>query len=128
MTKAISTQEYYQAYAHLLLANVHAPRFRPVVVVTDLIDDWTIHWLDRRRICTFACPDRGTALAIIDCLIAGACANQVHLVVRARVLGILAILGMHGYTLLTFSAVVLQIPVTQTVCWHKTCQSSSGVP
>ncbi|KAK9809507.1 hypothetical protein WJX73_005567 [Symbiochloris irregularis] len=68
--KAVTTTEYYQAYAHLLLANVHSPKQRPVAVVTDLMDDWSIHWLDRRRICTFAAPDRATALAVIDCLIA----------------------------------------------------------
>lgn len=56
----------YEAAAQLVLANHHAPKLRPVVVLTDLRDSWRLLWLDGRAVVVTVCSSRGEALWMIE--------------------------------------------------------------
>jgi len=56
--------------AALLLANIHAPDFRPAITLTDLQDSHSIFWLDRFSIMYYAAPDAATAWALTNALLA----------------------------------------------------------
>lgn len=50
-----------QAMAALLLANIHAPDFKPAITLTDLRDSHSIFWLDGFTNMYYAAPDAATA-------------------------------------------------------------------
>ena len=58
-----------QAMAALLLANIHAPDFKPATTLTDLRDRHTIFWLDGFSIMYYAAPDAATAWALTKALL-----------------------------------------------------------
>ncbi|KAL0019266.1 hypothetical protein WJX77_007151 [Trebouxia sp. C0004] len=71
-TDAVGTQSKAacQAMAALLLANIHAPDFRPAITLTDLQDSHSIFWLDGFSIMYYAAPDAATAWALTNALLA----------------------------------------------------------
>ncbi|DBA90552.1 TPA: hypothetical protein ACH3X1_003800 [Trebouxia sp. C0004] len=58
-----------QAMAALLLANIHAPDFKPAITLTDLKDSHSIFWLDGLSIMYYAAPDAATAWALAKALL-----------------------------------------------------------
>lgn len=55
--------------AALLLANIHAPDFKPAITLTDLRDRHAIFWLDGFSIMYYAAPDAATAWALTKALL-----------------------------------------------------------
>lgn len=58
-----------QAMAALLLANIHAPDFKPAVTLTDLKDRHIIFWLDGFNVIHYEAPDAATAWALTKALL-----------------------------------------------------------
>lgn len=63
--KAPVHDDTYQAMVILLLANILNPKFKPLVVLTDLRDSWVFFWLDRQCIWHSA-QDRPVAAGILE--------------------------------------------------------------
>lgn len=59
-----------QAMAQLLAANILSRQHRPVVVVTDLKEDWRLLWVDKATIMVGTCSGSAAAVAIIQTLLA----------------------------------------------------------
>ena len=59
-----------QAMAALLLANIHAPHFKPAITLTDLKNTHSIFWLDGLSIMYYAAPNAATAWALTKALLA----------------------------------------------------------
>lgn len=66
LKKVIEPGTVYQAMAQLLVANMHAPTKKPVVVLTDLRDDWHIYWMDGNKLYTYTPESRFVAVAAIE--------------------------------------------------------------
>ena len=66
---SIQSKAACQAMAALLLANIHAPDFKPAITLTDLKDKHSIFWLDGFSIMYFAAPDAATAWALTKALL-----------------------------------------------------------
>lgn len=62
------SDDTYQAMVILLLANILNPKFKPVVVLTDLRDSWVFFWLERQCIWHSA-QDRSVAAGILEDMI-----------------------------------------------------------
>ena len=58
--------------AALLLANIHAPDFKPAITLTDLRDRHSIFWLDGFSIMYYAAPDAAQHTVLARTLV-GAC-------------------------------------------------------
>ena len=63
--KAPVRDDTYQAMVILLLANIVNPKFKPVVVLTDMHDSWVFFWLERQCIWHSA-QDRPDAVGILE--------------------------------------------------------------
>ena len=63
--KAPVHSDSYQAMVTLLLANSLNPKFKPVVVLTDLRDSWVFFWLEQQCIWHSA-QDRPAAAGILE--------------------------------------------------------------
>ena len=50
----------------LLVANIHTPAHQPVMVHTDLRDEWHIYWMDGSKLYTYTPASRFAAVAIIE--------------------------------------------------------------
>lgn len=50
----------------LLVANIHTPSQQPVMVHTDLRDEWHILWMDRNILWTYVPATRFEAVAIVE--------------------------------------------------------------
>ena len=66
---SIQSRAACQAMAALLLANIHAPDFKPAITLTDLRDRHSIFWLDGFSIMYYAAPDAATAWALTRALL-----------------------------------------------------------
>ena len=66
---SIQSKAACQAMAALLLANLHAPDFKPAITLTDLKDTHSIFWLDGFSIMYYAAPDAATAWALTKALL-----------------------------------------------------------
>jgi hypothetical protein len=65
LKKQITSQNVYQAACQLVLASLSSD-FRPIVVLSDLRDDWRIFWLDQRTMWVGKLAGRGAALSVIQ--------------------------------------------------------------
>lgn len=54
----------------LLAANIISRELRPLVVVTDLNEEWRLLWVDKATIMLGSCPGSAVAMAIIQALVA----------------------------------------------------------
>ena len=50
----------------LLIANIHTPLHQPVMVHTDLKDEWIIFWMDGNILWTYMPATRFEAVALIE--------------------------------------------------------------
>ena len=66
---SIQSKAACQAMAALLLANIHAPDFKPAITLTDLGDRHSIFWLDGFSIMYYAAPNAATAWALTKALL-----------------------------------------------------------
>eukprot|EP00891_Asterochloris_glomerata_P001814 jgi/Astpho2/1814/fgenesh1_pg.00037_%23_16_t len=57
-----------QAKISLLLANIHSAKLKPVVVLTDLREDYRFYWLDGHTIRVYPAPSSSAAWGLIDLL------------------------------------------------------------
>lgn len=62
----------------LLLANIHSSDEKPVVVHTDLRDEWHIYWLDGSTVWVHTPKSRFVAVALIEDLLSKRTATQTH--------------------------------------------------
>ncbi|KAK9810832.1 hypothetical protein WJX73_010692 [Symbiochloris irregularis] len=62
LKKKIAAADYLQAKVTLLCSNIHSPKTKPVVVLTDLSDEWVLLWLNERTI--FLAPFQGRSHAV----------------------------------------------------------------
>lgn len=69
-----------QAMGQLLAANILSRQHRPVVVVTDLKEDWRLLWVDKATIVMGSCSGSAAAVAIIQALVAqvGECHSSIQ--------------------------------------------------
>jgi len=65
----LSNKSVHQAIAQLLCQAVTDLPQAPVVLLTDLIDDWMFYWIVERDVCCAKC-DRGTAESVVKRLFA----------------------------------------------------------
>lgn len=56
----------YQAMVQLLVANIHTPSQQPVMVHTDLRDEWHILWMDGNIQWTYTPATRYEAVAMVE--------------------------------------------------------------
>lgn len=56
----------YQAMVQLLVANIHSPSHQPVMLHTDLRDEWHILWMDGNILWTYTPATRFEAVAIVE--------------------------------------------------------------
>lgn len=70
LKKRLDKGAMFQAMGQLLAANILSRKHRPVVVVTDLKDDWRLLWMDKATITTASCPGAAAAVAIIKAMVA----------------------------------------------------------
>ncbi|DBA79685.1 TPA: hypothetical protein ACH3X1_008358 [Trebouxia sp. C0004] len=66
LKKAISSGTVYQAMVQLLVANIHTPSHQPVMVHTDLCDEWHILWMDGNILWTYTPATRFEAVAMVE--------------------------------------------------------------
>jgi hypothetical protein len=76
LKKAVESSAIFQAMGQLLLANVHSPDWRPVVIVTDLREYWSLLWMDGLEIKVGRFESPGAAFVVVDSLIAAAADAQ----------------------------------------------------
>lgn len=71
-----TSREVHQASTQLLLANILSPETKPVVVLTDLDQQWRILHFDSQRLHTVSLDDnRDAAVGLIDKILASYCAS-----------------------------------------------------
>lgn len=62
-------QGTHQILVSLIMANISSRQFRPFGVLTDLIDDWVLCWIDQSRIYVTQFESRAVALGTIEDLL-----------------------------------------------------------
>eukprot|EP00891_Asterochloris_glomerata_P001080 jgi/Astpho2/1080/fgenesh1_pg.00017_%23_19_t len=68
LKKKPDTAATAQAKISLLLANIHSAKLKPLVVLTDLKEDYRFYWLDGRTIRVYPAPSSSAAWGLIDLL------------------------------------------------------------
>lgn len=68
----------YQAMVQLLVANIHTPSHQPVMVHTDLRDEWHILWMDGPTIWTYTPATRFEAVAMVEDILNTPASNEMQ--------------------------------------------------
>ncbi|CAL5227791.1 g10813 [Coccomyxa viridis] len=71
LRKQVTSPDLIHGEIRLVLANLHAPAEKPVVVVTDLRGEWHILWMNGADICQRRFPTRANAVKVINDILAG---------------------------------------------------------
>lgn len=64
-----SSRARFQTMVSLMLANVHSRFLKPVAMLTDLVDDWVIFWMDQLKIHFRKFETRSMALGYLEDLL-----------------------------------------------------------
>ncbi|PNH11126.1 hypothetical protein TSOC_002070 [Tetrabaena socialis] len=56
----------FQAACKLVLANIHSSNLQPVVVLTDLVDRWTLLWINGNKVMVASCCGRDQAVSLVQ--------------------------------------------------------------
>jgi hypothetical protein len=65
LKKMVDEASVYQAVCELVVASILSTQWKPVVVLTDLIEDWQLFWLNGATVKHVRCPSRATAVVVI---------------------------------------------------------------
>ncbi|PNW88515.1 hypothetical protein CHLRE_01g032900v5 [Chlamydomonas reinhardtii] len=65
LKKEVKSGHVDQLAAKLVAANSVSPNFKPIAVMTDLVDAWLIAWIGRETIMIYPCHDRAKAVGIL---------------------------------------------------------------
>ncbi|KAJ9512251.1 hypothetical protein QJQ45_012812 [Haematococcus lacustris] len=63
--KQIVNKWHYEAAAQLICANITSSKFKPLAILTDLVDEWHLKYMSGHKLCAGRFPSRAAAVACI---------------------------------------------------------------
>lgn len=60
-----------QILVALVMANILSTQFQPFAILTDLMDDWILYWMDGSKICFFRFESRADGVSTIEDFLGG---------------------------------------------------------
>lgn len=63
--KVVNEASVYQAVCELVVASILSTQWKPVVVLTDLMEDWQLFWMNGATVKHMRCPSRAAAVVVI---------------------------------------------------------------
>ncbi|KAL6762052.1 hypothetical protein V8C86DRAFT_2524363 [Haematococcus lacustris] len=63
--KQIVNKWHFEAAAQLICANITSSKFKPLAILTDLVDEWHLKYMSGHKLCAGRFPSRAAAVACI---------------------------------------------------------------